>query len=114
MIDIDPFMTDAVTRDTIPAVSPGEHYSTAAGLQWQGGSWRLGSGHVLDFQGSTLELDVDRVTDEMLRAEEPIIMIPSKINHIYGKTGEDAWAAVLTHQRVKDVKLVGNFSKLAP
>lgn len=113
MIDIDAFMADAVTRDTIPDLSPNEHYGTRGGLEWGDAPFRLRSGHVVDFKGSTLELDVDRVTDEMLKSQNPINMIPPQIGNLYGKPPLEAWAAVLTHQRVKNVRLVANFSKLA-
>lgn len=113
MIDIDAFLADAVTRDTIDlGAKPTDHFGTRGGVEWGDAPFRLRSGHVLDFNGATLELDVDRVTDEMLRSENPIMLIPSQIGQIYGKTGEDAWAAVSTHQCVKNVRLVANFSKL--
>lgn len=112
MIDIDAFMADAVTRDTIPDISPNEHYGTRGCLEWEPGAWRLRSGHVLDMKGSTLELDVDRVTDAMILSEAPILLVPSEIGNVYGKTGEEAWGSVLTHQRVVNVRFVANFSKL--
>lgn len=117
MIDIDPFLKDAVTRETIPDfASPSDHFTTGGGLQFDFGDnpRRLRSGHVLDFKGATLELDVDRVTDEMLRYEMAPIMIGSEMANIYGKTGEEAWAAVSAHIAVRNVRLVGNYSRLAP
>lgn len=112
MIDIDAFMADAVTRDTIPDISPNEHYGTRGGLEWGDAPFRLRAGHVLDMKGSTLELDVDRVTDAMILSEAPILLVPPEISNIYGKTGEEAWGSVLTHQRVQNVRFVANFSKL--
>jgi hypothetical protein len=117
MIDIDPFLRDAVTRETIPDfASPSDHFTTGGGLQFDFGDnpRRLRSGHVLDFKGATLELDVDRVTDEMLRTEMAPIMIGSEMANIYGKSGEEAFSAISTHMAVRNVRLVGNFSKLAP
>jgi hypothetical protein len=117
MIDIDPFLIDAVKRDTIPDfASPGDHFMTGGGLQFDfaDNPRRLRSGHVLDFKGATLELDVDRVTDDMLRTEMAPIMIGSEMGNIYQKAGEDAFAAISSHIAVKNVKLVGNYSKLAP
>jgi hypothetical protein len=117
VIDIDPFLIDAVKRDTIPDfASPGDHFTTGGGLQFDFGDnpRRLRSGHVLDFKGATLELDVDRVTDAMLLTEMAPIMIGSEMGNIYGKSGEDAFAAISAHIGVKNVRLVGNYSKLAP
>jgi hypothetical protein len=119
LIDIDPFLKDAVTRDTIPDfASPGDHFSTAGGLQFDFGDnpRRLCSGHVLDFKGATLELDADRVTDDMLRTEMAPIMIGSEMGQCYEKrtAPEEAWAALSTHISVRNVKLVANYSKLAP
>lgn len=117
MIDIDPFLIDAVQRETIPDfASPSDHFTTGGGLQFDFGDnpRRLRSGHVLDFKGATLELDVDRVTDQMLLTEMAPIMIGSEMANIYGKSGEDAFAAISAHIACKNVKLVGNFSKLAP
>lgn len=117
MIDIDPFLRDAVTRDTIPDfASPGDHFTTGGGLQFDfaDNPRRLRSGHVLDFKGATLELDVDRVTDAMLLTGMAPIMLGSEMGNIYGKTGEEAFAAISTHINVKNVKLIGNYSKLAP
>jgi hypothetical protein len=115
--DIDPFLIDAVKRDTIPDfASPSDHFTTGGGLQFDfaDNPRRLRSGHVLDFKGATLELDVDRVTDEMLRTEMAPIMIGSEMGNIYGKSGEDAFAAISTHIAVRNVRLVANYSKLAP
>lgn len=117
MIDLDPFLIDAVTRDTIPDfASPSDHFSTAGGLQFDfnDNPRRLRSGHVLDFKGATLELDVDRVTNEMLLTEMAPIMLGSEMGQIYGKRGIDAFNAISTHIAVKNVRLVGNYSKLAP
>jgi hypothetical protein len=50
MIDIDPFLIDAVQRDTIPDfASPSDHFTTGGGLQFDFGDnpRRLRSGHVL-------------------------------------------------------------------
>lgn len=116
MIDIDPFLIDAVQRDTIPDfASPSDHFMTGGGLQYDfsDNPRRLRSGHVLDFKGATLELDVSRVTDAMLLSEMAPIMIGSEMGNIYGKTGEEAFAAISTHISVKNVKLVANYSKLA-
>lgn len=115
MIDIDPFLIDAVTLDTIQDfASPSDHFSTAGGSQFDFGDnrRRLKSGHVLDFKGATLELDVDRVTDEML--SQPILMLGSEMGHIYGKKGEEAFRAISTGINVRNVRFVGNFSILAP
>lgn len=116
-MDIDAFLRDAVTRDTIPDfASPGDHFTTGGGLEFDFGDnpRRLRSGHVLDFKGATLELDVDRVTDEMLLANMAPIMIGSEMGHIYGKVGEEAFNAISTHINVRNVRLIGNYSKLAP
>lgn len=115
MIDIDPFLADAVTRDTIPDfASPDDHFTTGGGLQFDfaDNPRRLRSGHVLDFKGATLELDVDRVTDAMLQTEMGLLMLGSEMGNIYGKAGEEAFAAISTHISVKNVRLVGNYSKL--
>lgn len=113
MIDIDSFLIDAVQRDTIPDfASPSDHFSTAGGLQFDFGDnkRRLRSGHVIDFKGATLELDVDRVTDEML--SQTILMLGSEMGHIHGKKGEEAFAAISTGICVRNVRFVGNFSRL--
>jgi hypothetical protein len=54
------------------------------------------------------------VTDAMLLTEMAPIMIGSEMGNIYGKSGEDAFAAISAHIGVKNVRLVGNYSKLAP
>jgi hypothetical protein len=116
MIDIDAFLIDAVKRDTIPDfASSGDHFMTGGGLQFDfaDNPRRLRSGHVLDFKGATLELDVDRVTDDMLRSQQAILMLGSIMGNIFGKTGEEAWGAVTTHTAVRNVRLVANYSKLA-
>jgi hypothetical protein len=117
MIDLDAFLIDAVKRDTIPDfASPSDHFSTAGGLQFDfvDNPRRLRSGHVLDFKGATLELDVDRVTDAMLLSEQALIMIGSEQANIYGKVGEEAFAAISTGINVINVNLIANYSKLAP
>jgi hypothetical protein len=116
VIDIDAFLKDAVQRDTIPDfASPSDHFMTGGGLQFDfaDNPRRLRSGHVLDFKGATLEMDVDRVTDEMLLTEMAPIMIGSEMGNIYGKTGEDAFAAISTHIAVKNVHLIANYTILA-
>lgn len=116
MIDLDPILADAVTRDTIDLkASPGDVFSTGGMLQWDvEAPGRLRSGHVLDMKGATIVLDPDRVTDAMLLSQQPIMMLGGQIGQIAGKTGEDAWAAVLTHQSVVNARFVGNFSVLQP
>jgi hypothetical protein len=117
MIDIDPFLIDAVQRETIPDfASPSDHFGTGGGLQFDfnDNPRRLRSGHVLDFKGATLELDVDRVTDAMLLTEMAPIMIGSEMANVYGKTGDDAYNAISAHINVRNVRLVLNYSKLAP
>lgn len=116
MIDIDPFLIDAVKRDRIPDfASPSDDFTTGGGLQFD--FWdnprRLRSGHVLDFKGATLELDVDRVTDAMLLSGQALIMIGSEMANIYGKSGKDAYAAISAHISVMNVRLVANYTKLA-
>lgn len=116
MIDIDPFLKDAVQRDTIPDfASPGDHFTTGGGLEFDfsDNPRRLRSGHVLDFKGATLELDVDRVTDEMLHSEMAIIMLGAVMGNLADKTGEDAFNAITTHTAVRNVRLVANYTKLA-
>lgn len=116
MIDLDPWLADAVTKDTLDlGASSSDHFSTAGLLQYDANqARRLRSGHVLDFNGATLELDVDRVTDDMLRAMQQIMMVAPQMYQIYGNTGKDAVAKVLTGLCVKNVRFVGNYSKLAP
>lgn len=113
MTEFDDFLIDAVQKDTIPDfASPTDHFITAGGLQFdlEDNKRRLRSGHVLDFKGATLELDVDSVTDQML--SQPILMLGSEMGKIYGRGGEEAFAAISTGITVKNVKLIGNYSKL--
>ena len=119
MIDIDPWLIDAVKKDTLDLqASPSDHFSTGGGLQFDFGDnpRRLRSGHVLDLNGATLELDPDRVSDAMLLSEMAPIMIGTEMGRCYEKRSnpEEAYAAISTGITVKNARLVGNYSKLAP
>lgn len=119
MIDFDSFLIDAAKKDTIDLqASSSDHFVTGGGLQFDFGDnpRRLRSGHVLDFNGATLELVPERVTDAMLMTEMAPIMIGSEMGKCYEKKAdpEEAWGALSTHISVKNVHLVANYSKLAP
>lgn len=117
--DFDAWLKDAVTRDTIPDfASPSDHFMTAGGLQFDfsDNSRRLRSGHVLDFKGATLELDVNQIPDAMLLAGQAPLMLGSEMGQCYAKRAnpEEAWSAVSAHITVMNVNLIANYSKLAP
>jgi hypothetical protein len=111
--DFDAFMRDA-TSDPSPATihAPG-HRLTRGGQEWGDAPWRLGSGHVLDLEGGTLELDVGAVTDDVLKAESPIHVVPSAIGWAAGKTDEEAWASVPVGEGCRNGTIVCNHSKVA-
>jgi hypothetical protein len=112
--DFDAFMHDA-TADPSPATihTPG-HWVTRGGQEYSGEApWRLSSGHVLDLEGGTIELDPDAVTDDVLKAESPIHVVSSAIGWAAGKTGEDAWVSVPIGEGCRNGTIVCNHSRLA-
>lgn len=111
---LDPILQQAIADGRTSLDLPLDTYTIRPVLEWErDNSRRLPTNFVLNGQGSTVELDLSTITDEMLRVEAPLHMISSQIGWAEGKTGKDLLDAVPRGQQVRNFKFVSHHSKLS-
>lgn len=114
MTDFDPILQSAIAEGRTSLELPLDSYKTRGILEWEwDNTRRIPSGFDINGQGSTLELDTARITDEMLRVEAPIHMVSSATGWAVNKTGQDLVDSIPRDQRVRNLSFISNHSRLS-
>lgn len=112
---LDPILEQAYADGRTSLELPLDTYSVTPVLEWDEDNTRRMPPHefTLNGQGSTVYLDTERVTDEMLRVQAPLHVLTSAVRWARGKSGSDLIKAIPSGQAVKNLKIVGQHSKLS-